>query len=413
MADALATEGIRVVLLARPGAACDRLGEALQQAGAELVLVADPTSANPEEVIAAAPQAVLVALDASVEEALERFDVVLADPAIIVIFDEAELAAERAGWDSARWVRHLTAKLNRHQDVLPPGGEADSVWHPSPGPIVHVGHQAAELDLAPFAGEAQQHAGDVLHDLDAHAQQPVLLEDFDPDAGAARFDPAALDEGDDRNDASAEVAGRPQTDVVSDLTDLDRRAAAIELAHLDSYGHGPKRGAVLIEAGLGGPDAVRQLLGELPEGFPRPLLVRLRLDGGRYDRLVRQMQRATKLHVTLAESGQVAESGRVYFMKPELGLVEQMTKLVFSEAEDSLSILAALPPGDSAVLFLSGSEPTLVEVAMNPSWGGALVAGQSPDGCYDALASNEVIARGGVSGSPAELAERLILRWPS
>jgi hypothetical protein len=46
--------------------------------------------------------------------------------ALAVIFDEAELAARREGWDAARWVRHLSAKLHRHDDVLPPGsGRAD------------------------------------------------------------------------------------------------------------------------------------------------------------------------------------------------------------------------------------------------------------------------------------------------
>ena len=40
----------------------------------------------------------LVALEPSVEDALDRFDAVLGDPAITVIFDEAELAANaRAG----------------------------------------------------------------------------------------------------------------------------------------------------------------------------------------------------------------------------------------------------------------------------------------------------------------------------
>ena len=143
------------------------------------------------------------------------------------------------------------------------------------------------------------------------------------------------------------------------------------------------------------------------------MLVRLRLDGGRYDRLVRQMERAAKLPVTLAESGQVAEAGHVYFLPPELGLIEQAAKLVFSDAAAPSSLLEALPSSDSAVLFLSGSDPALVDVAMNTGWSGALVAGQSPDGCYDAMASTEVIARGGVSGSPAELAEQLAARWPS
>ena len=81
----------------------------------------------------------------------------------------------------------------------------------------------------------------------------------------------------------AGCARSPGRRLARDLEISNVAPPTIELADVDSYGHGPLRGAVLIEAGLGGPDAVRQLLGELPEGFPRPVLVRLRLDGGRYD----------------------------------------------------------------------------------------------------------------------------------
>ena len=62
----------RVALLARPGPACDNLQSALRQAGADLVLVADPTAGDPAAVVAASPQAVLVALEPSVEDALEK-----------------------------------------------------------------------------------------------------------------------------------------------------------------------------------------------------------------------------------------------------------------------------------------------------------------------------------------------------
>src|SRR3546814_14743971 len=79
------------------------------------------------------PQAVLVALEPAGEDELERFDALLSSPDITVIFDEAELAAQRQGWDAARWVRHLSAKLHRHDDVLPPGADAEGDLQPSPG----------------------------------------------------------------------------------------------------------------------------------------------------------------------------------------------------------------------------------------------------------------------------------------
>ena len=57
----------------------------------------------------------------------------LHDPAVAVIFDEADLAARRQGWDAQRWARHLAAKLHGHRDVLPPGREEDVVLQLEPG----------------------------------------------------------------------------------------------------------------------------------------------------------------------------------------------------------------------------------------------------------------------------------------
>src|SRR5690606_29641418 len=129
--------------------------------------------------------------------------------------------------------------------------------------------------------------------------------------------------------ATFAAAGKKTTDAAPSIEALEQRISGLSLADVDSYGHGPERGAVLVEGGLGGPDAVRQLLAAIPAGFPRPVLVRLQLDGGRYDRLVRQMERAALLPVQLAEAGGAVEPGRVYFLPPELDLRRDKARLVF------------------------------------------------------------------------------------
>jgi chemosensory pili system protein ChpB (putative protein-glutamate methylesterase) len=509
----------RVLLLARAGEARDRLGDALAQAGADVILVADPVSADPAEVVANNPQAVLVALEPAVEDALERFEALLSNPGITVIFDEAELAAQRSGWDAARWVRHLAAKLHRHDDVLPPGWDADGDLQPSPGPLPTPGN-AAGLDIAPFADEAQQHAGEVPRDDMLEPPQPdVRLEDGiaselalvdegtdvgapppepdyaiadepldGPEAGDDGFDMLSVDtltfealtddleeatesgaagggfaiagldddalsglDLDDRgepastarNDTGAATRattlelvdvdallasveslenGDPDTAPTPsahaapaiDLEALEQRVSGLSLADVDSYGHGPRRGAVLVEGGLGGPDAVRQLLAAIPEGFPRPVLVRLQLDGGRYDRLVKQMGRAAQLPVTLAEVGQSAEAGTVYFVPPGLSLELSGAGLRFvADEAGSHPLLGVLPAGDSALLLLSGSSLDSVDAAMAHVPAGLMVAGQALDGCYDPTASNALIARGATTAPPAELAAQLAGRWPS
>ena len=218
---------------------------------------------------------------------------------------------------------------------------------------------------------------------------------FDDDAPALR--------------TSAEPRARAQADgnLHRDLDAIEQRISSLEL--VDDRPTQAVGGAVLVLAGIGGPDAVRQLLGAMPEDFPRPLLVQQRLDGGRYDKLVAQMQRATSVLVKLAEPGSRAIAGVIYILPAGVGINVGDSGIQFNG--DGGDVMVALPPADSAVLMLSGSDPALVDAAMNHASAGALVAGQSPDGCFDAAAPNALIARGGEAGQPAELAARLAARW--
>src|SRR5690606_42025211 len=104
---------VRVLLLARAGAARERLESALAEAGAQLVASVDPGEGEVADVAALAPAAVLVALEPAIEDSLERYDALLSDPSVLVMFDEAEVAAQRDGWDAARWVRHLRSEERR------------------------------------------------------------------------------------------------------------------------------------------------------------------------------------------------------------------------------------------------------------------------------------------------------------
>lgn len=506
----------RAVLLARPGAACERLRSALSDAGAQLVLEADPTTLDPSALGLAAPQVIVVALDAVTEDAIERFDPVLADPAVEVIYEEAALAASREGWDLARWSRHLSAKLQGHGDVLPPGHEPEgegvsdafvasapaAVAAPvaatpkaipapavvaAPAPVEALALSpfdpvAAELDYAPPMAVASTPSLMAAQTLDAiemplldepgmistdddalviepfessfdyeiaPAAEPIVVELLDhgvlerPGATATQravpTEPVLLFEASRSLDiATDEIAPVAPTAAAAaplapdwsfadenagaatssdtrasnnlfqrDLGDLETRISALELVEDRPTVH--NNGAVLVLAGIGGPDAVRQLLGALPDSFPRPVMVQQRLDGGRYDRLVAQMQRATPLQVRLAEPGLLAMAGTIYILPAEIGISVNESGIRFMEGEGD--VIAALPSADSAVLLLSGSDPARVDAVMNHSWAGALVAGQAPDGCYDAAASTALIARGGVAGQPVELAERLIARW--
>lgn len=463
------TEPRRVALLARPGAALDRMRGALGDAGARIVLEADPTRIEPMVLSNASAEVVLVVLDPATEEAIDRFDSVLGDPSIEVIFEEAELALAREGWDAARWVRHLAAKLYRHADVLPPRRD-DAEWEPAAVPFA-AGSGLALAELTPVVIDEVAAAEIALDDiaLDDIALADVTFDDMtQDDAGldGIALDDVALDgvtlddislggtaleglevteielvapqydagelagPGEATDDltfaipdfeaaAAAPTDSRGESDRFRrDLDDLERRIASMGLvgdspqqAQAQETRPAQVTGAVLVLAGIGGPDAVRQLLGALPAGFSRPVLVQQRLDGGRYDRLVTQMQRATTLPVKLAEPGMRASGGEIYILAAEVGVSGSDDGIVFNDRP--AEVLSSLPTADSAVLLLSGADAAVVDAVLNQSWSGALVAGQSPEGCYDAAATNALIARGGSAGQPVELARRLVERWPA
>ncbi len=550
----MADSSPRVALLARPGEACERLRAALREAGGDVVIEADPSVIDPEALRIAAVETVLVALDPAVEDALEKFDDVLADRAIEVIFDEADLAARREGWDAARWVRHLSAKLHRHDDVLPPGREPDAHALPRPGRPEKPEERHADADIATFVAEADDIVAQVpreaaigaplveaveyempaidavvaMPEVEAIFEMPVAAETQEdtfsfelPDFEAAQLEVAAtaiaqapaevaseygaLSFTDDINDLDfagdtptfeaatpsfretaqdfdsllRDLGNAPSEDFsavempaelppardfapkealpsmgfdiapidapptpkqaeraapsfrnlsLEDLSDapatqriddapvaaqfkqnldaLEQKISSLALAGVSNDDH---PGAVLILAGIGGPDAVRQILTALPIGFPRPVLISQRLDGGRYDRLVQQMARASILPVHLAEASTKIFPGNVYIVPPELGL-DGSHGLNFAPG---FSLLDALPAEDSAVLMLSGADPTLVDAAIAHAARGALVAGQSPDGCYDAAAPMALSARGATAAAPQELVQSLLQRWPA
>lgn len=178
-------------------------------------------------------------------------------------------------------------------------------------------------------------------------------------------------------------------------------------------GIGSGEGAVVVLAGIGGPDAVRQFLAGLPGDFARPVIVRQRLDGGRHDRLVRQMQRATALPVELAEAGGALVAGHVYILPDDMATNADHGARLFAATSAPVPVLAGLPAGDSAVLLLSGSDPAAVPELMDAARAGALVAGQSPDDSFDGAAAVALLAAGGECQTAAELAQRLSSRWLS
>lgn len=409
----VADERKAVALLARAGQARDRLREALDAAGARVVLEEDPTVLDAATFAAAAPQAALVALEPAVEDALVALEPALEAPGLLVIFDEADLAARRDGWEAQRWIRHLAAKLHGHDDVLPPGREQDFVVDLQPGHPVTPAQLHADDPFEAYLAEATARAGGLPQDRPG--ETPAVAEPSFacelPVEEAPKPPPLPPAHAWTLADDPVVVESKPRADAVPPPIDFSR----LELAPLEPETPAATvPGAVLVVAGIGGPDAVRQFLSGLPGGFARPVLVRQRLDGGRHDRLVRQLQRATALPVELAEAGRTLAAGHVYILPDGMATQKGDDGAVrFAAADAPVPVLAGLDPSDSAVLLLSGSDPAVVPEVLEAARAGTLVVGQSPEDSFDGAAAEALLAAGGESRPAAELAQRLATRWLS
>lgn len=420
-----------VALLARPGAARERLREALSHADVQLVLEDDPNGLEPQVLQAADPQFVVIALEAAIEDALERLEAVLSAPGLTLVFDEAELAARRDGWEAQRWGRHLAAKLHGHQQVLPPGAEDEpglqlEPGHPAPAPAPQ------EEALQPHLEQALSWADDVpadgLYSPPTHLHEPIALEQAlaalqpvvpapldppplaEPAAPATppvSFDHTAWSLVDESSESPAPAAVAAPMAATQPAFDTDH----LSLVDLDAAAPvGARAASLLVLAGIGGPDALRRLLGALPASLSVPVLVHMRLDGGRYGNLVKQMSRVSPLPVQLAEAGQRAVPGEVHVLADDIGVRAAGDGLHFQSDAQGIS-LASLPAGHTALVLLSGADLAHVGPALDLAAAGAWVAGQVGEGCYDPAAATAVVAAGMVAGEPQELAQAIAARW--
>lgn len=473
-----------VVLLAEAGVARDKLHQAITNAGGRISLLAAPSEVDAAGVLASEPAAVVIALDASSEDVLDLLEPVLAQAGVLVLLEEAELAAQREGWDAQRWERHLAAKLQGHGNVLPPGAEQEQVMLPQPGrpsspeqqhvdaslsdhldqalawaPAVPADELAAAVAATPQAGGQEQPApvfcafddfeydsqpstpvamGDVrdvapsLEELFASAPpaaatvEPVAAPSMPPplpllpplpEVTAPAAAPAvvpSLSQWSLVDFDSSAAAPAPAPAVVADVGNWDLSNLSLLDLEQDAPAHSPAQTVstvALLMAGIGGPDAIRRLLAELPaEGMPGAVLVQLRLDGGRYANLVAQLERVCAAPVQLAEVGKALEAGHVYVVADDI-TVSGDTALGFAALAPRASVLADMPATGSAVLMLSGADAGQVDAVLELAARGAWVAGQSGEGCYDPAAASALAVAGMPIGEPAWLARELLARW--
>lgn len=207
-------------------------------------------------------------------------------------------------------------------------------------------------------------------------------------------------------DMDADIPGHGAVHVAATSALLKRNKFSLEAIEGEEPLEKPLSdvGAVLILAGMGGPDAVRQLLKALPASLNVPVLLYQHLEVGKHDRLVVQLQKVSNLPVYLAVQGQTAAPGQVAVMPVGVGLDLVENELFFGGADSQQELVATLPAKHSVVVVLSGAAyETAAEAAYVQSQGGLALA-QDPTNCFEPAASDALVKLGGKTAEIPALA---------
>lgn len=278
-----------------------------------------------------------------------------------------------------------------------------------------VAELSAQLEAYEASGQRMPSA-DSLAGLDGSFNIESTDQDIAADSAAAAkpdfdFSNMALAPMEAAATASAAVPGYVARADALDLSLDPLPGEAVAPAAVAATAAGPAgAGAVVILAGLGGPDAVRQLLSSLPETLDVPVLLYQHLEVGKHERLVDQLAKISRLPVQLARDGLSPERGRVSLLPAGMTATAQGNALCFHAGALS-QLIAALPPDDSMIIVLSGADPQLVPMILEMGQAGGTVLAQDPDVCFDAGAA-EAMQRQGASVFPAlGLARQIAARW--
>ena len=97
-----------------------QLREALQERGARIVHEGGVSSLSRELLQRVGADVLVVNLDDSADDALDHLYEVIDDDRPRVVFNDAQASRALAGWDRARWARHLAVKVLAVGDIDPP-----------------------------------------------------------------------------------------------------------------------------------------------------------------------------------------------------------------------------------------------------------------------------------------------------
>lgn len=224
----IAHSDLSVALVFGDAEASAHLRDAVQAIGARIVCDTPVSALDPARIDDSGAGVVLVNLDDDVGEHLDQVYDALDENRFRVVFNDPDISHGLTGWEHARWLRHLAAKLRDDDDIDPPR-PAEALPPASPVDGVTDAWMNEALDVLGEVGAADAGAvPDVAHVVDVSA---IDLSFDEPEPPGTEAPPAfGADAGgtetfDIEPDAelAAEAAAEPTPDAVAefDIAGLD------------------------------------------------------------------------------------------------------------------------------------------------------------------------------------------------
>lgn len=126
---------IRVALVYEQDEGAQTLRVALANAGVTIAVECRASALDAAAILRSKVDAIIVNLDSDLEDLLDEVADALDSATQPVIFNDPAASSDLSGWDRARWMRHLAAKMKGKNDVTPPAPPG-SFGIPTPPPKV-------------------------------------------------------------------------------------------------------------------------------------------------------------------------------------------------------------------------------------------------------------------------------------
>lgn len=203
---------------------------------------------------------------------------------------------------------------------------------------------------------------------------------------------------------------------------LDQEAAPVQTAaaEVEDAVDGTNLPVWVLGASIGGPQALKEFIAELPADVPAAFIVAQHIGNGFVELLANQLDRVTALQVRAAETGLRLGAGqivvapveqRITFSDGVIALQPNRRKSVYSPSIDEVMTEVATAFGHRAnAIVFSGMGCDGVEGARAVVAAGGTVWGQESSTCIISSMADAARDAGVVSesGAPAELAARLL-----